>query len=171
MEFSDVIRKRRSVRGYLSDPVSQEKIDRILDAACMAPTATNAQPVHLIVVTDPAIKEKLRAAYDRDWFLQAPVIMVGCVVSGKAWKRADGWNSAEVDLGIVFDHLILAATAEGLGTCWVCNFDESAVREALQIPPEARAVAMTPLGVKNPQAPLRPFIRKSRQELVSQNAW
>jgi len=166
MEFSEVIRKRRSIRGYLPETVPQDKLDRVLEAVRIAPSATNAQPVRLIVVRDPARKTKLREAYDRDWFIHAPVIIAGCVDPAKAWKRADGFNAAELDLAIAFDHLTLAATDEGLGTCWVCNFDEGKAKAALGVPDGIRLVAMTPLGFPAPAYAPRPFTRKSLDEIV-----
>jgi nitroreductase len=171
MEFSKALRARRSVRGYRPDPIPKERLDRVLEAARIAPSATNAQPIHLVVVKDPAVKERLKAAYDKAWFLSAPVIVAGCVDPAKAWKRADGFNSAEVDLAIAFDHLTLTAADEGLGTCWVCNFDEVKAKVALGIPEGVRLVAMTPLGFPDSQAPLRPFARKDLGEIVHQDAW
>jgi nitroreductase len=171
MEFSEVIGKRRSVRGYLPDAVPQDRLDRVLDAMRIAPSATNAQPVQFIVVKDPGVKEKLRSAYDKPWFITAPTILAGCVDPAKAWKRADGFNAAELDLAIAFDHLTLAAANEGLGTCWVCNFDENKAKAALGVPAEIRLVAMTPLGFPDPKAPLRPFKRKDLKEMIRHDHW
>ncbi len=171
MEFSKALRARRSVRGYRPDPVPGDKLDRVLESARLAPSATNAQPVHFIVVTDPAAKERLRVAYDKAWFLSAPVIIAGCVDPSRAWKRSDGFNSAELDLAIAFDHLTLTAADEGLGTCWVCNFDEVKAKAALGVPEGVRLVAMTPLGFPDPQAPLRPFARKNLAEILHHENW
>ena len=171
MEFNEVIRKRRSIRGYLPDPVPQGKLDAVLEAARIAPSATNAQPIRLIVVSNPAVKEALRAAYDKPWFISAPLIIAGCVDPSKAWKRSDGFNAAELDLAIAFDHLTLAAVAEGLGTCWVCNFDEGKAKAALGGPEGIRLIAMTPLGFPDPQAATRPFTRKALDQIRSLNRW
>jgi len=171
VEFSEVIRKRRSIRGYLPDAVPQDKLDRILEAARIAPSATNAQPIRLLVVKDPAQKTKLREAYDREWFWTAPLIIAGCVDSTKAWKRSDGFSAAELDLAIAFDHLTLAAANEGLGTCWICNFDEAAAATALGVPEGVRLIAMMPLGFPDPAAPVRPFTRKPLGEIVRFEGW
>jgi nitroreductase len=169
MEFRDVIRVRRSIRGYRPDPVPEETLYRILEAGRLAPTAANRQPFQLIIITEAATRQRFKEAYDRDWFYSAPAILVGCVEPAKAWQRADGFNAAEVDLSIVMDHVILAAADEGLGSCWICNFDESKVKDILGIPPEVRVIAMTPLGF--PAAEPRPFQRKPLAELIRRECW
>jgi nitroreductase len=169
MDFHESIRIRRSAREYKPDPVPDNAIERVLEAGRIAPTAANRQPIHLVVVTDAGIRASMKAVYDRDWFYKAPVIIVGCVEPAKAWRRSDGWNSAEVDIAIVMDHIILAATAEGLGTCWVCNFNEGPLRELLQIPAAARPVAMTPVGY--PKGTAGPFVRKPAVELLHRERW
>jgi len=160
---------RRSVRGYKPDPVAEDVLHRVLGAGRIAPTAANLQPVHLVVVTDAATRARMSEVYARDWFYTAPAIVVGCVDPAKAWKRADGWNAAEIDLAIVMDHIILAAAEEGLGTCWVCNFDEAKTKEILGVPPEVRVLAMTPLG--HPNVAPRPFARKQLEDLVHKERW
>ena len=169
MDFQELIRVRRSLRGYKSDPVGEDVLYRVLGAGRIAPTAANLQPFHLVVVTDAEVRARMKEVYARDWFYTAPVIVVGCVEPSKAWQRADGFNAAEIDLGIVMDHIILAATEEGLATCWVCNFDEAKTRQILGIPPEVRVIAMTPLGF--PNAAPRPFARKRLEDLVHKEHW
>jgi len=169
MDFQELIRVRRSVRGYKADPVAEDVLYRILGAGRVAPTAANLQPVQIIVVTDAAIRARMKEAYARDWFHTAPVILVGCAEPGKAWKRADGFNAVEIDLAIVMDHIILAAAEEGLGTCWVCNFDEPRAKEILGVPAEVRVLAMTPLGY--PDAAPRPFARKRLEDLIRREHW
>lgn len=169
MEFSELMRVRRSIRGYKPDPVPQEVLDRVLEAGRVAPTAANRQPFQIIVVTRESTRKQLREVYDRDWFYSAPVVLVGCVEPAQAWTRSDGFNAAEVDLSIVMDHIILAAADEGLGTCWICNFDEKKLKEILGIPSEVRVVAMTPLGL--PAAEPRPFLRKPLRDLVRYERW
>lgn len=169
MDFQELIRIRRSIRGYKPDPVSEDVLHRVLGAGRIAPTAANLQPFHLIVVTDEEIRAHMKAAYARDWFFNAPVILVGCIEPAKAWQRADGFNAGEVDLAIVMDHIILAATEEGLGTCWVGNFDEAKTKEILGIPNDVRVIAMTPLGY--PNANPRPFARKRIEDLLHHDRW
>ena len=169
MTFQELIRVRRSIRGYRSDPIDEDVLRRVLHAGRIAPTACNLQPFSLIVVASAETRHRMREVYARDWFWQAPVIVVGCAEPAKAWKRGDGWNAVEIDLAIVMDHIILSATEEGLGTCWVCAFDEAKAKEILLVPPEVRVLAMTPLGY--PASAARPFARKPLEELVRREHW
>ncbi|MGA7740851.1 MAG: nitroreductase family protein [Polyangia bacterium] len=169
MDFQELIRIRRSIRAYRPTEVPEDVLHRVLDAGRVAPTACNIQPFQLVVVTDPEVRAKLKAAYRHDWFWKAPTIVAGCVEPAKAWVRGDGFNSAEVDIAIVMDHIILAATEEGLGTCWVCAFDEPRAKEILGVPEGVRIVAMTPLGY--PAAEPAPCVRKPLRELVRKNRW
>ena len=169
MNFQELIRVRRSLRGYKPDPIDEDVLQRVLGAGRIAPTAANLQPFHLIVVTEPETRARMKAVYARDWFHTAPLILVGCVDPAKAWQRGDGFNAAEMDLAIVMDHIILAATEEGLGTCWICAFDEAKTKDILGIPDEVRVLAMTPLGY--PDAQPRPFARKPLADLVHKDRW
>jgi nitroreductase len=169
MDFQELIRVRRSVRGYKPDPIDEAVLRRVLEAGRIAPTACNLQPFRLIVVTDPETRGRMKAVYARDWFFRAPVLLVGCAEPARAWQRRDGFNAAEIDLAIVMDHIILAATEEGLGTCWVCAFNEAKAKEVLGVPPEARVLAMTPLGY--PDAAPDPFARKPIEDLVRREHW
>jgi nitroreductase len=169
VEFQELIRKRRSIRGYRPDAVPPDSLRRILEAGRLAPTAANRQPFQIIVVTDPATRMRLKEVYEREWFYTAPVILVGCVEPARAWQREDGFNAAEVDLSIIMDHMILAAADEGLGTCWICNFHEAKAKEILGIPADVRVIAMTPLGYA--AAEPRPFERKLLSALVRYEKW
>ena len=169
MEFQELIRTRRSIRGYKADPVPEDVIGRILEAARIAPTAANKQPFQIIVVTDASTRRRFKEVYDRDWFYSAPMILVGCAEPAQAWRRADGFNAAEVDITIVMDHIILAAADEGLGTCWICAFDEGKTKQILGIPPEVRVIALTPLGF--PAAEPLPFERKPLSALIRREKW
>ncbi len=164
MEFYDVVSKRRSVRAYRTDPVEAEKLDRILNAARQAPTAANRQPLHFYVVCDAALRERLLGAYSQKWFAQAPVIICACARPSQGWQRVDGKNYADVDVTIAMDHLILAATAEGLGTCWIGAFKPDRLRDILELPADLEPVAMTPLGY--PATEPGPTSRKELSEIV-----
>jgi nitroreductase len=146
MHVQDVIKNRYSVRAYTSDPVEQNKLERILNAARLAPTAVNKQPFRLIVIHTQGRKEELKRIYKREWFSDAPILICAVACPDMAWSRRDGKNYADVDTTIAMDHLILAATAEGLGTCWVAAFDPKAAREILNLPEDVEPIAFTPLG-------------------------
>ncbi len=164
MEFYEVINKRRSIRAYKKDPVEEDKLNRILDAARVAPSAANKQPLSLIVVKNDEIKLKLKGAYKQEWFYTAPIIICACTVPDSAWKRNDGKGYVDVDVAIAMDHLILAASAEGLGTCWIAAFKPEVVREVLNIPDNMEPLVLTPLGY--PETIPEPTSRKPLEEMV-----
>ncbi len=164
MEFYEVISKRRSIRAYKKDTVEESKLSRILNAARLAPTAANRQPYSLIVVKDEETKQKLKDAYSQEWFFTAPVIVCACALPDDAWKRNDGKGYVDVDVAIAMDHLILAASAEGLGTCWIAAFKPEVVREVLNIPDNMEPLVLTPLGY--PETIPEPTFRKPLEEMV-----
>lgn len=164
MDIYEILKKRRSIRAYKSEPVEEEKLRRILEAAQSAPSAANRQPVHFIVIKDEKIKRQLKKAYDEEWFYTAPVIIGACGIPEKAWKRGDGKNYADIDAAIAMDHLILAATAEGLATCWVAAFKVPFIKSILNLPPGIEPVALTPVGY--PLNIPEPTYRKPLEEIV-----
>ena len=169
MEYSELIKQRYSVRGYKPDPVEDEKLQKLLEAARFAPTAANRQAFQLIIVQTKGREEELRHIYDRDWFVEAPLIIVACAEPSKAWVRHDKANYGVVDVAIVFDHLILEAANQGLGTCWIAAFNAQAARKILGLPVGVDPIVMTPLGY--PDAPPRPKERKPLEELVRYEGW
>ena len=169
MEFYDVLKTRRSIRKYKSAPVEQAKIDRILEAVRLAPSAKNIQPWHILVIKDESVRRAMHEAYSRDWFSTAPVLICACGEPAKAWVRRDGKSYLDVDVAIAFEHLILAAAAEGLGTCWIGAFDPAAVKRVLGLPPGVEPIAMTPLGY--PDEEPRTLSRRSIADFVRQEKW
>ncbi len=166
MEFYDVIRERLSVRAYTDQAVPDATLARILEAARLAPSACNRQPWHLYVVRDEAVRQALFGPEKQDWAARAPLAIVACSRPADAWVRwADQKNHADIDLAILFEHIVLAATAEGLGTCWICAFDPKNVRAALRLPVELEPVAMTPLGYA--AKPSQPNSRKPLDQIVT----
>jgi nitroreductase len=166
MEFYEVVNRRLSVRAYKSDPVPDEVLNRILEAGRRAPSAKNYQPWKFIVVKDAAVRQALVPACRNQGFIaQAPVVICGCAIEELAWKGMGGyWSAAVVDVTIALEHIILAATAEGLGTCWIGAFKEEEVRKVLGIPDGVKPVALTPLGY--PAQEPKPRERKPLAEIV-----
>ncbi len=164
MDFQCLIQARYSVRAYSGRPVEQEKLEKVLDAARLAPTAANYQPFRLFVVQTAAREADLRHVYNREWFVQAPLVVAICTVPRRAWVRRDGKNYADVDATIAMDHLILAAADLGLGTCWVAAFDPHAARRVLGLTEEEEPLAFTPLGYPADQP--GPKLRKPLADLV-----
>lgn len=146
MEFSDLITRRYSVRAYKPDPVEEDKLQEVLEAARLAPTANNQQPFQLIVIQTAGREKDLKRIYAPGWFVQAPLVVCACGLSGQGWVRGDGRSYLDVDLAIAMDHMILAAANAGLGTCWIANFDETAARQVLRLPDDVEPIIFTPLG-------------------------
>ena len=147
MDFFDLIVQRYSVRAYNNQPVEESKLEKILEAARMAPTAANRQPFTIIVIHTAGKEAQLARIYGPKWFTDAPLVLCVCGSPGQAWvRRQDGKSYCDVDAAIVMDHIILAATALGLGTCWIGAFDPDAAREVLNIPSELVPIAFTPVG-------------------------
>ncbi|HUT21069.1 MAG TPA: nitroreductase family protein [Anaerolineae bacterium] len=167
MKFLELAKRRYSVRGYKADPVEADKLQEVLEAARLAPTAGNRQRFELIAIQTAGREEELRRIYDKDWFVQAPLVICACrYPMDPARQRKD---YTDVDVGIVIDHLILAATELGLGTCWIGAFDPAAAREILGLPDEVEPVVFTPLGY--PADPPREKQRKPLGELVRYEHW
>jgi nitroreductase len=158
------------VRAYKPDPVPEDLLQQVLEAARLAPTAANRQAFQIIVVHTAGREAELRRVYRRDWFIQAPLVICVCALPGQAWVRGvDGKSYADVDAAIVMDHLILAAANLGLGTCWIAAFDPAAAREVLGLPAGVEPVVLTPLGFPADQP--RPKERKPLAELVRYEHW
>ena len=164
MDFSELIRNRYSVRAYKPDAVEEEKLAAVLEAARLAPTASNRQPFQLFVIQTKGREEEMRRIYNKEWFVQAPLIILACGLPGEAWKGEHGRDYLGVDVAIVMDHLILAATDLGLGTCWIGAFDADAAREILDLPEDAQPIIFTPLGY--PADSPKPKERKLMEDLV-----
>jgi nitroreductase len=170
MEYSKLIASRYSVRAYLPDPVEDEKLQRVLQAACLAPTASNLQPFQIIVVHTHSREDELRRIYHRPWFVQAPLILCAIGLPKVGWVRsADQRRYLDVDVAIVMDHLILEATNQGLGTCWIAAFNARAAREILRIPDDVEPLIFTPLGY--PADAPGPKERKPLKTLVRYEHW
>ena len=170
MNFQDLIKARYSVRAYKPDPVADDKLARVLEAARIAPTAANRQAFRIIVIPTKGREAELRRIYVREWFVQAPLLLCVCAVPSEGWvRKADGWNAAEVDATIVMTHIVLAAAEEGLATCWIAAFDPAAAREVLGLPPEIIPSAFTPLGYAADTA--APKKRRLLADLVRRDRW
>ncbi len=170
MEFRELVRRRYSVRSYRSVPVPDEVLERVLDAFVLAPTAANRQPFGLIVMETQGHEQELRRVYNAEWFAQEPPLVVcACAIPQEAWRRRDGKNYADVDVAIAMDHLILAATDEGLGTCWIGAFDPVAARDVFGLPEGVEPIVMTPLGYPADTAPAKR--RKAKEQLIHRRRW
>lgn len=169
MELSKVISQRYSSRAYLPKPVEDEKLNAVLEAARLAPTAANLQPFKLIVIHTKGREEELRKIYNRKWFTEAPIVICAVGLNQKAWTRFDGQKYTYVDVAIAMDHFILTAASLGLGTCWIAAFNPSEARSILKLPDDVEPIIFTPLGYPKDQTKQK--IRKSLSEIVCYNHW
>jgi nitroreductase len=169
MDFSELIKTRYSVRAYTSDPVEDDKLNLVLEAARLAPTAANRQPFQIIVIRTKGRQEELLRIYGREWFVQPPLVIAICGLPNRAWSRMDGRNCVDIDVAIVMDHLILEAANLGLGTCWVGDFNPAAAREILDLPDDVEPLAFTPLGYAADEP--RTKKRRPLSELVRYERW
>jgi len=169
VDLFEAIATRYSVRGYRPDPIDDETLARVLEAARRAPTAANRQAFRIVVVQTKGREDELLRVYGRRWFVQAPLVLAMVAVPAEAWRRMDDKPYDEVDATIAMDHLVLAATALGLGTCWIAAFDPQAAREVLGLPDDVEPIAFTPLGL--PDKPSAATGRRPLEELVRYERW
>ena len=140
MDTFEAITTRKSIRSYEETPVPNDKLQRILEAARLAPSAIRIQPWHFIVVTDAEKRKALSKGMFAKFLTQAPVVIVACGDT----KASPDWYA--VDVSIATENLVLAATNEGLGTCWVGSFDEEQVKALLKIPKAFSVIALIAVG-------------------------
>jgi len=141
-----VISNRYSCRAYLDKPVEEEKLEYIKECMRLAPSAVNRQPWKFRIVRSQEGREKLQSCYSRPWFNDAPLYILASVLHDQEWVRADGKPHGDIDVAIAVEHLCLAATAQGLGSCWVCNFDAQRCHELFQLPETEEPVVIIPIG-------------------------
>jgi len=161
LSVGDAIRTRKSVRLFLAQPVEQEKLDQVLGAARLAPSASNRQEWRFVVVREPETRKMLAGIADSQAHVwKAPVVIVACADTDEHIMKC-GQLCYPIDVAIALDHLSLAAVELGLGTCWVGAFDESKVRQLLDIPEKLRVVQLMALGYPVDPAP----VEKKRLQL------
>lgn len=145
MDFSILAEERYSVRKFDVRPVEPEKLERILKAGRIAPTACNNQPQRILVIDDAAGMEKLKEC--TPYTFGAPMALLICCDDSRSWVRPyDSDNSGIIDASIVTAHMMLQAADLGLGTTWVGHFDPARMREAFKLPAVLTPVALLPLG-------------------------
>lgn len=146
MKFIELAKQRYSTRKYNHKPVEKEKLEYILEAGRIAPSAANYQPWYFVVVKDDTQREKMWEVYPRNWFKDAPVYVILCADHDVSWKRMDDKDHADVDIAIAADHMTLAAAELGLGTCWICNFDPDKCIEVLNLPAQIEPIVILSIG-------------------------
>jgi nitroreductase len=169
MDVSEAIRNRRSVRKYQTRNIENDKLDRVLEAGRLAPSARNLQEWRFVVVRDGSRRKRLAEAAKGQTFVgEAPVVIAACATVTD-YVMTCGQLTYPIDLAIALEHMVLAAAAEGLGTCWIGAFYEEEVKKVLNIPPEVRVVALLPIGYPDESPSPRP--RKEMKEIVAFETW
>jgi nitroreductase len=164
MNFLELVKNRYSCRAYKSLEVEKEKLDYILECVRFAPSAVNKQPWRFHIVSKAEDKERLQLCYNRDWFKTAPMYVIASVLHDEEWVRADGKHHGDIDIAIAVEHLCLAATEQGLATCWVCNFDAMLCKQLFGLPENEEPAVVIPLGYAADD--IKPKNRKTIEEIT-----
>ena len=164
MEVFDAIKTRRSIRKYKPEPIPEEKLRNILEAARLAPSAGNRQPWRFVVVQNKGLKKALAEAANNQTFLNdasAIIVAIGDPEVSARWYERDPM--------IALEHIVLAATAMGYGACWIGAFDEDAIKHLLKIPANVKIIALLPIGIPDEKPAPRP--RKEFAEIFFKEEW
>ena len=164
MNFLELVKQRYSCRAYKPLGVEKEKLDYILECVRLAPSAVNKQPWRFRIVSEKADKARLQQCYNRDWFKSAPMYVIASVLHDEEWVRADGKHHGNIDVAIAVEHLCLAATEQGLATCWVCNFDAVLCKELFNLSDNEEPAVLIPLGYAEDE--VKPKNRKPIETIV-----
>lgn len=170
MDVYEAIATRKSVRAFKEKDVPEEKIVRLLEAARLAPSASNRQEWRFVVVRDPLMRKHLSVAARGQTFIGAAPVVLACCAETDEHVMACGQLCYPIDVAIAIDHITLCAVDEGLGTCWIGAFDEDQVKELLGIPPQIRVVGLLPVGYAQDSSK----VGKNRlllQELIKYERW
>ncbi len=169
MNVFEAIKTRRSVREYQEKEVEKEKLQRILEAGRLAPSAKNIQEWRFVVVRNKETRQKLaQAARNQSFVAQAPVCIVGCATITD-FRMTSGQKAYPIDVAIAIDHMTLVAMEESLGTCWIGSFFEDQVKEILDIPEDVRVVTLLSLGYPSFQPP--PKSRLPKEKIICRERW
>lgn len=146
MDFLELVKNRYSCRDYQPRSVEKEKLEYVMECVRFAPSAVNRQPWRFHIVCNEEDKAKMQQCYNRDWFKTAPMYIIASVLHDEEWVRSDGKHHGDIDIAIAVEHLCLAATEQGLATCWVCNFDAVLCKELFALPESEEPAVLIPLG-------------------------
>lgn len=168
MDVFEAIKTRYSCRSYKTEPVPEEKLNKVLTAARLAPSARNTQDWKFVVVQDAEKRKEVAEAAGQSFIGEAPVIIAGVGLDPEN-IMSSGNPSYAINLAIALDHMTLAAVAEGLATCWIGGFPQEEVKKVLNIPAEYKVVALLPLGF--PADSFKDKSRKSLDEIISYDSF
>lgn len=153
MNFLDIAKTRYSVRNYKDERVEKEKLDLILEAAHVAPTAANLQPVRLLVIQEKEGLDKIGRAAN---IYNAPLAIIVCSDHSVAWERPfDHKPTTDIDASIITDHMMLEATELGLGSVWVCYFKPDMIKKEFDLPDTLEPINILAIGYSD-EKPMSP---------------
>lgn len=169
MTVLELMKERYSVRAFKPDNIEEDKLEQILKAGQIAPTACNNQPQHIYVVKSDEAMEKLKPHASN--LYGAPVVLLCCADIDKTWKspKETGYNTGEMDVSIVVTHMMLEAWELGIGSVWVRAFDVEKIKEVFNLPHSMQPVCLLPLGYKTDNCTPAPLHEKKKEigELVT----
>jgi len=170
ISFLELANLRSSVRSYSSTPIEPEKLNYILEAARLSPSAVNKQPWKIYMITpesSPEYRDRVQQCYNREWFKTAPYYLIVCIEHDQSWHRGnDGKDHGDIDISILTEHICLAAAEQGLGTCWVCNFDAKLCHELFGMGFNEEPAVLIPLGYPSDNFVCAEKKRKAIDEIV-----
>ena len=181
MQFTELIKLRQSVRKYQNKPIEKEKLDKLIEAVRLSPSASNSQPWKLIIIDEPELKNKVaKATFSQvvafnKFALQAPVIAVLTIEKANFEAQIGGWLKKRefslIDIGMAAEHFCLQAAELGLGTCMLGWFNEKKIKSLLNIPRKTRIGLVITLGYAEKDYPVREKIRKDTKAMSSFNKY
>jgi nitroreductase len=170
MDVMKAIKTRKSIRAFIDKPVEEEKLNKVIEAGRLAPSASNRQEWRFIIVRDPDLRRGLASAARGQAFVgEAPVVVVACAETDNHVMTC-GQLCYPIDVAIALDHMSLCAVDLGLGGCWIGAFDEAKVKALLGIPDEVRVVELMPLGYPTDSS-MKEKNRLSVKEIVRYERW
>ena len=168
MSFLDLCKQRFSVRSYSGEEVAESQLSYILECARLAPSAVNLQPWRFLVVRSEAMRLHVQSCYKREWIAEAPIYIICIVRHDEEWVRRDGKHHGDIDIAIAAEHICMAADEQGLGSCWVCNFDAERLHELLALESSEEASVIIPIGHPAPGLETPEKKRKDLKTIVSE---
>ena len=166
-DFLQLTTDRFSCRHYSQEPVDKQHILHVIQCAQLAPSACNRQPWKFVVITEPDTLSQIYDCYDRDWIRQAPAAIIVLGNRNEAWHRShDQYDATDIDIAITTEHICLAATELGLGTCWICNFNPTILRSAINAPAEWEPLVIIPIGHPAEGCVAKEKVRKPLDEIL-----
>lgn len=168
MTIKDIAAARYSCRNYTNQPVDKDDLAYILECARIAPSAVNLQPWHFYIINKEENRQNIISCYKRDWIAQAPLYILCTVLHEEEWvRKKDQKGHGNIDIAIAAEHICLAATERGLGSCWVCNFDAEKCSELFNLPANEEPAVIIPIGHIDTSVEVKRTERKPLEDITT----